>query len=264
MRYILFSICFIIFYTFVWFLVFYILTDEYDYSVAIALSSIGHSLLFAFYGIIFRIAIDWFKKREEQKELEKEHIKTELALLRSQVNPHFLFNSLNNINSFVAKNPDKSSYAIIKLSEIMRYMLYEAKEEQVLLTKEINYIQNYLELQKIRYENKEFVAFELSGIPPNILVPPMLFIPFIENAFKHGRKNEKNKIHISFLYEENILSFTCVNSKRKLSESENSAPKGIGIENIKRRLQLLYPNCHSLDIEDSKENYEVYLNIDII
>ncbi len=226
-------------------------------------SCMGHTLLYAAYGLLLRIGIDWFQKRDEKKELEKQNIKTELALLRAQVNPHFLFNTLNNIHSFSQSDAAKTSYAIIKLSEIMRYMIYDASAEKVLLEKEIQHINNYLELQKMRFENREFFSFRSSGIMGGLMLPPMLFIPFVENAFKHGRKTEEFPIQIELNYIDNQLIFNCLNFKRPKSQSEKDNPRGIGIQNIRRRLEILFPNRHRLHIQENENKFSVHLILEL-
>lgn len=247
-------------YSFVWAFVYYKLgVDDISQLKLYYFSSIGHSLLYAFYGIIFRFAIDWFENREKRKELEQQNIRIELALLRSQVNPHFLFNILNSINSFATTNSEKTSYAIIKLSEMMRYMLYEAKEEKVLIEKEVHYIENYLSLQKLRFGNPNLVNFTHFCDSKVLFIPPMLLIPFIENAFKHGKKTAGNSIDINLKIENRILQFECINGIREKNETENTEPGGFGIENIKRRLELLFPHKHQLTIESDKNIYRVKL-----
>jgi LytS/YehU family sensor histidine kinase len=226
-------------------------------------SSIGHSLLYAIYGIMFRFAIDWFENREKRKALEQQNTKIELALLRSKVNPHFLFNILNSINSFTTTNSEKASYAIIKLSELMRYMLYEAKEERVLIEKEIDYIEDYLSLQKLRFTNPNLVSFNHSCDTTSFFIPPMLLIPFIENAFKHGKKAVGNRIDINLIIENKILQFECINRIRQKNETEKDDRGGFGIENIKRRLELLYPNKHQLIIDTNNNIYRVKLIISL-
>lgn len=263
--YIFLIICYIHAYSFVWSFVYYKLgVTDISQLKLYYFSSIGHTLLYSFYGIVFSFAINWFENREKRKELEQQNVKAELALLRSQINPHFLFNVLNNINSFATKNSEKTSFAIIKLSEIMRYMLYEAKEEKVFIEKEIKHIENYLALQKLRYKNQDFVTFECNCIVGNILIPPMFFIPFIENAFKHGKKGIGNKIVIRLNVTKDIVQFECSNKIRELNETEKSDFGGFGIENIKRRLELLYPDKHQLIIEvkDSVYNVNLILSID--
>lgn len=262
--YIFLIICYIHAYSFVWSFVYYkIGVTDINQLKLFYFSSIGHSLLYAFYGIVFRFAIDWFENREKRKELEEQNIRTELALMRSQVNPHFLFNTLNNINSFATKNSEKTSFAIIKLSEIMRYMLYEAKEDKVFIEKEIKHIENYLALQKLRYKSNDFVKFDCKCKNRSILVPPMLFIPFIENAFKHGKKGEKSEINIKLLVDQEIVQFECSNSIRDLNETEIEEFSGFGIENIKRRLKLLFPDKHQLIIDITNNIYKVDLTISV-
>jgi two-component system, LytTR family, sensor kinase len=260
--YIPLGLAFFILHGFIWISVYHYLgVEKTSRLMAFYASSMGHSLLYAFYAIVFRMAIDWFEKQNKQKELDKQHIKTELALLRSQINPHFLFNTLNNIHSFVMKDKDKASFALIKLSEIMRYMLYEAKGEEVFLIKEVEYLENFIKLHQLRYKNPDFVSFRTKGIRPNLMVPPMLFIPFIENAFKHGKKSGDGKIKIALILERDEIRFTCLNQKRELNKTEQKEPKGIGIQNIKRRLELLYPAMHKLAIEEDEKYFSAKLMI---
>ncbi len=246
-----------------WAVTYYFLGYKISGLKFIYFSSMGHTLLYAAYGLLLRIGIDWFQKRDEAKELEKQNVKTELALLRSQVNPHFLFNTLNNIHSFAQNDSAKSAHAIIKLSDIMRYMLYDANAEKVLLEKEIQHINNYLELQKMRFDNREFFTFKYFGITSGLMLPPMLFIPFVENAFKHGRKTEEFPIQIELKYKDNQIVFNCLNFKRPKSQSENEIPKGIGIRNIRRRLDILFPCRHRLDIQENEKEFSVKLILDL-
>lgn len=271
-------------YSFVWVLVYYLIgLEKLDYakvshgvngilSVDIIkqqfetlkyyyFSSMGHTLLYSFYGVVTRLGIDLWDKSNQHKEQEKQHIKTELALLRSQINPHFLFNTLNNINSFAERNSDKTSFAIIKLSEIMRYMLYEAQEGKVKLDKEIQYINSFLELQKLRFSQSDFIDFKVEGDTSNVMVPPLLFIPFIENAFKHGSKKPNDQIKLNIAVNKKRLIFDCENKTRELNETEKVGPGGIGVENIQRRLALLYPKNHTLTIDKSQSHYHVHLTI---
>lgn len=261
--YISLSIFYLIAYGNIWALVYSLLGVENIKIGYYYFSSFGHTMLYAFYGIIFRLAIDWFENRETRKELEKQNIKTELALLRSQINPHFLFNTLNNINSFATKKSDKTSFAIIKLSEIMRYMLYEARENKVFIEKEILHIENYLALQKLRYKTSDFIKFESSCEVSNILIPPMLFIPFIENSFKHGKKGFENDIIIKLKVLKDSINFECTNGVRKLNDTEKNKIGGIGMENIKRRLELLYSENHNLSIKEENNLYIVKLRIEL-
>ena len=161
-------------------------------------SSLGHTLLHFLYALVLRLSVDGIKRRERQKELEQQNTQAELALLRSQINPHFLFNVLNNIHSYVYEDPDKTSFSLIKLSEIMRYMLYETNAPKVLLDQEIDYIQNYLALQRLRLQQGKNIRFNVSGNTAGIRIAPMLFIPFIENTFKHGKKNHEKGLTLAW------------------------------------------------------------------
>jgi len=209
------------------------------------------------------LSVDWFNKYHKEKELEHANKITELALLRSQINPHFLFNTLNNINSFSTHDPEKTSFAIIKLSDIMRYMLYDAANEQVLLEKEIDYIDNFIALQKLRYKENDFVKFTVTGRTENLFIPPMIFLPFVENAFKHGTNSIANGIEISLNIENNKLEFKCRNKIKILTETEKSSLGGVGIKNIIRRLELLFPDKHHLNLLQEEDEYKVNLIIEL-
>lgn len=247
-----------------WVLYYYLLgTNDSAQLWAFYFSSMGHNLLFAFYGVLFRLGIDWFEERERKKEMEQQQTKTELALLRSQVNPHFLFNILNNIHSFSLRDPEKTSFAIIRLADIMRYMLHEASAELVPVEKEIGHIKSYLDLQTLRYRSPDFVRFSVKMESGKLLIPPLLFIPFIENAFKHGSKLLNDKIVIDIEITDKRINFFCSNSKREQTETEQKMEKGIGIPNIRRRLDLLYPKRYTLKIEETGTLFSVMLNISL-
>jgi LytS/YehU family sensor histidine kinase len=218
--------------------------------------------IYAMTGTFFRLTIDWFKKSRRQEELEKQNKNNELALLRSQINPHFLFNTLNNIHSFVYRDQDKTAFGIIKLSEIMRYMLNEANVDKVPLEKEIDYIKNYIELQKLRLKDPEFVEFKIEGDVFGKEIPPMLLISFVENAFKHGRKNSPAPgISIILKSFENSLTFEASNYITKSSE-KFSEESGFGLKNLRRRLELIYGKKYNLEITEDKEKYFVKLFIE--
>jgi two-component system LytT family sensor kinase len=194
-------------------------------------------------------------KIEKQRGLlEKQNLSSELAILRSQVSPHFLFNTLNNINALIKKDPDKTYNSIIRLSEIMRYMLYDAKNDSVLLEKEIEYLKSYIGLLLLRVESNEFIKFQVNGEPNGIMIAPMLFVPLLENAFKHGNKDvESPGISVDLTIINHSIFFEVTNYLNKNSELVDST-NGIGIPNLERRLALLYPNSYnfSLRIVDDK------------
>lgn len=182
--------------------------------------------------------------------------------LRKQTNPHFLFNALNSIYSLAYKKSDLVPDAIVTLSELMRYMLYETDNKSVLLEKEINYIQNYLELQKLRLNNVENIVINIHGETKNKPIEPLLLISFIENAFKYGTDYKGTAfVKIKIIIDGNNLDFWVENKiENKKKDAENS---GIGLTNIKNRLNLIYPNAHQLTIIETESDYKVHLNLQL-
>jgi sensor histidine kinase YesM len=225
------------------------------------LSMFSYNFVYALWGTMFRFTIDWFKTKQKQKELEKQNISSELALLRSQINPHFLFNTLNNINSFVEREPEKASYGIVKLSEIMRYMLNQANTDKIPLDYEINYIKSYIDLQKLRVKDANYVSFAVHGATSDINIPPMLLMPFVENAFKHGKKHDVSPgIIIDLKIDNANLEFEVSNyimPKYENAETEG----GFGLKNILRRLELIYNDSYKLDIKNDNEMFVITLKI---
>ncbi|MBK1439416.1 histidine kinase [Parapedobacter sp. ISTM3] len=200
-----------------------------------------------------------FKLREHRKSLENEKLNAELAFLKSQINPHFLFNSLNNIYSLAYQKSEKTPEAILKLSEIMRYMLYESNEEFVLLEEEINYLKNYIELQKLRFKEKVYVDLYVDVDEPGHRIMPLLLISFLENAFKHGVSTNASKpIRIDIEVHHGRLHFKAENAKSQLNKDQT---KGVGLTNLKRRLQLGYPGRHTINIVESEDYYSSELFI---
>lgn len=209
---------------------------------------------------LLRMYVEWRKNEDLRQVVEKEKVSSELQFLKTQLNPHFLFNSLNAIYSLSVKNSSRTSEAIISLSELMRYMLYEADKDKVPLGKEMEYIQNYVQLQRLRLSDSANVKLKISGNERNKEVPPLLFISFIENAFKYGTDYKgKTYVNINLLIDEKKIDFKVENkigAQRK--QNKNS---GVGLENIKNRLRLLYPNSHQLNITDDGETYVVELTL---
>lgn len=230
-------------------------------------SSIGSiiflELFVAISSLFYAIIVDWLKKRAEVSELYTTNIETELNFLKTQINPHFLFNTLNSIYALALKKSDEAPDLILKLSEIMRYMLYDCNEDRVPLDQEISYLKNYLDLEKFRKGMNNEITFTVEGDPEGKSVAPLLFITFVENAFKHGVNNvEKGYVHIDFRILEDQLEFTIENSvspQLHLSRIQ-SGSSGIGLENVKRRLNLLYPG-HTLEIIKNIDKFRVNLTI---
>lgn len=210
---------------------------------------------------LLKFAIDWFGSERVQRDLVSEKRDMELQFLKSQLNPHFLFNSLNNIYSLAYQKSDKTADAILKLSEIMRYMIYESNDSWVSLSKEIAYVQSFIELQKLRFKDGAAVEFTVNGEIDDQPVVPLILISFVENAFKHGVANDpKDPIRINIIANQKILHFSISNKKNKHNKDQMG---GVGLNNVERRLQLLYPDRYKLNIVNSATHYTSELMLDI-
>jgi hypothetical protein len=218
---------------------------------------------FLILGISFRSLFGWIEQKRLHQQLEKQNLQSELALLRTQLNPHFLFNTLHNIDALIKENQDKASLSLIKLSDIMRYMLRDCQSDNVPLDKEIEHIKNYISLEKLRLKKPDFLKFSLYGDCSGIKIAPMLFIPFIENAFKHSVDSDcENGVSIEFSIEKNHITFTCENLYDN-SNSEVDKTHGIGLNTVKKRLELLYPGRHILLINKNGARFKVELEIKV-
>lgn len=227
------------------------------------LTTFFHILYFNFLGFLFRTFIEWIKDRKIKAELEKDKLASQLELLKSQINPHFLFNSLNNIDVLIQDEPQKASEYLKKLSEILRFMLYESNTDKIPLIEEIEYIKKYVDLQKIRTSNDNLVKFEISGNASSKYIAPMIFIHFIENAFKYStNKKIKNAINIRFDISENQLSFFCENHY-KTSNDTNPDKNGIGVQLIKQKLDLIYKKAYNMNVREEDNWYIVDLKIQL-
>lgn len=212
-------------------------------------------------GTCISVTQRWLKTEQTRKETENEKLNTELSFLKSQVNPHFFFNTLNNIYSLAVVRSDKTAPAVMKLSSIMRYILTETERDLVPLHNEVEFIHNFIELQQVRLTDKVQLHFAAEGDIDTMLVAPLLFIPFVENAFKYGiSTKESSSINISIKTAGDKILFSCVNfivaSESKLLENT-----GIGITNVKRRLELMYPGKHQLNTAVKDNYYTVHLEI---
>ena len=219
-----------------------------------------YAFVFLFSGV--RLYQSLTLEQQKQTEMEKQSLQSELALLRSQINPHFLFNTLNNIDQLVFKNQHKASDSIVKLSEIMRYMLYEANTDYVPLEREVQYLQSMIDLMRLRVKNPRFILFEVKGEPGGKLIPPMLLVPFVENAFKHGKKSGDIpgiKIHLNI--GESAYEFEVENKADTVQNQQKDKTGGIGLNNVKRRLALLYQEDYLLEIHSQKESFKTLLRI---
>lgn len=213
-----------------------------------------------------KLTFDWIYERNRVEDLQKVQLRTELNFLKSQIQPHFFFNTLNNLYALTLEKSDIAPSVVLKLSDIMQYVLYDVKEPKIRLFTAINYIQNYLDLERLRYGDKIIANTEIIGNIEDVIVPPLLFLPFIENCFKHGAKNNDNiEVVIHFENVENKwLIFKLENSFNQNIESEEKNLKhGIGIQNVKRRLELLFPNNFELKTEIVNQKYCVQLKLPI-
>jgi sensor histidine kinase YesM len=212
--------------------------------------------------ILIKLLKFWYEQQHNSMQLLKEKKEAELAMLRGQINPHFLFNTLNNIYSLALKKSDLTAEALVKLSDMLDYLLYECNAEHVAINKEIQLIQNYIYLQRIRYSDRLDIQFQAEESDQKI--PPMFLLPFIENSFKHGvgKQSKEVWIHIKLEIIEDFIHFQIENSKSAHRNIENSSTSGgIGLENVKKRLQLLYQNNYSLEIEDLSDTFIIKLQI---
>jgi LytS/YehU family sensor histidine kinase len=228
----------------------------------IAVVLIGELYIVAFVTAI-KLTADLIYERKRVKELEEIQLNTELDFLKSQIQPHFFFNTLNNLYALTLEKSDVAPSVVLKLSDIMQYVLYEVKESEIRLYDEIKYIQNYIDLERLRYGDRVDSSTEIIGEISDVNVPPLLFLPFIENCFKHGVKdNDKVEVTISFEnVRNNTLIFKVVNSFDQLPDAD--LKQGIGIQNVKRRLELLFKDDYDLNIIIDKNEYRVVLKIPI-
>ena len=223
------------------------------------------NLFVALASTLYKILSDWLLHQNEKMKLERQNLQSELKFLKSQINPHFFFNTLNNLYALTLKKSDLAPEIVLRLSEMMRYMLYESNEKMVPLEKEVNYVKNYLELEKLRQGDRFDIKFKLEGKPKDQKIAPLMFIPFLENSFKHGLDNQikSGYVHIELKIEEDDIILQVNNSKPPSIPKPKSEKKsgGIGLENVKRRLKLLYPNKHKLEIVEKPHAFQVFLTI---
>jgi hypothetical protein len=205
---------------------------------------------------------DSFINQQWMKEKEKQYLETELKFLRSQIHPHFFFNTLNNIYSLTLKKSDEAPGIILKLSDLMSYMLYESNAPKVPLAKEIGYLQNYLDVEQLRFGQRLSVSFTREGFREDVNIPPMILILFLENSFKHGVKNNISKINIDIFLriDEEFLYFKVDNPVTE-DERTDESNKGIGLTNVRRRLDLLYGDDYALDILENNGIFSVNLKM---
>lgn len=232
-----------------------------DYTLKMHMSGYFPVLTAAVFGSFFGVIINWFKTMNQSAELDKQKLAVELDLLKSKLNPHFLFNTLNNIDALIHQNPEEASAALIRLSDMMRYLTYETSSDVVDLNREIEYIRNFIDLYRIRIKIPEDIVFNVNG-DQNIMISPALFVPLIENVFKFASfRMKKPCVDIRLSTDNGIVVFEVSNYYEKNVNSRNTAHSGYGLINLKKRLDLAYPGKYQLIIEPDDLLYHVKLTI---
>ena len=214
------------------------------------------------FALAIKLLKRWYLKQKETDQLVREKINAELQLLKAQVHPHFLFNTLNNIYSFILNGSDKAPEMIKKLSSLLHYILNDCNRKWVPLDKELSMIQDYIALEQIRYGARLNLSLHIQGSPKDKMISPLMLIPFVENSFKHGTSRMLTHpwVRLDIHIEKDFLEFKLTNNKPEYN-IEPTGKRGIGLNNVKKRLQLIYPESHSLNIVESEMSYEVFMKI---
>jgi two-component system LytT family sensor kinase len=211
-----------------------------------------------------KLTINWIRTDRKKRALEKENLEAELMFLKNQFNPHFLFNSINSIFFLIHKNPDRAAASLSQFSGLLRHQLYECDDHQIPLKKELLYLQNFIELEKLR-QNKNLAVTVETMLPDDdhLAIAPFILMTFVENAFKHVSKHshEHNKICIKLKCEDQQFEFSISNTTSLVPASEHSGYSGIGLKNVKRRLDLIYPQQYKLDIRQEQNEFRVNLSL---
>mgnify|MGYP001817970789 CR=1 FL=1 len=255
--------CEIVAYLLVWRLKIRIYYPEEDFETlanSISIIFTTYAILIPIFSISFlHLLRKWILSQAEIAEVLNKNLQNELNLLKTQINQHFLFNTLNNIDAMIYKDPDQASRSLINLSKLLRYSIYETSDEVVPMFQELEYFENYLELFSSRTKIKNIICFDIIGDFSKISIAPMLFIPFLENAIKHGDISDRQPFKTSFKFDEKRIEFRGENKKRTFAVKNSD---GLGLKNVTRRLELLYPDRHLLEIESDDDYFKIYLRID--
>lgn len=217
-------------------------------------------------GMSIKLGKNWLSAQRKQQILEKEKLETELKFLKSQFNPHFLFNTINSIFVLIDKNPVMASESLAKFSGLLRYQLYECNEAQIPLSREITYLKSFIELERLRQNDN--IEIDVQIDPQNgsdLLIAPFILMPFIENAFKHVSVQQKrqNNIKIILHIQQNQLIFSVENTKSNMDTQEFISYGGLGLKNVQRRLNILYPNKHNLNIQNLQDSFKIRLQLEL-
>jgi sensor histidine kinase YesM len=237
--------------------------SEYFFSHMFTVQVIAINLFITVFVSMLRFASDWFELEARKKNMENERLTAELNFLKAQINPHFLFNTLNNLYYLAYTKSDKTTLVIEKLSQMMRYMIYDASHDKVPLSKEIEYMKNYISLEQMRLNNQVPIRFEIEGNTEEKWIAPLIFITFLENAFKHGVNNHQNHawVNVSIKLNGNRCLYTVENSRLQPAGDSREGKSGIGLQNVHRRLELSYPGRYTLKTEEKPDRYIVNLDI---
>jgi len=231
------------------------------YGVKMHMSAFYPVITAAVFGSFFRVIINWYDDMNLKTEIQKQKLFVELELLKSKLNPHFLFNTLNNIDSLIRKDTEKASAALIRLSDMMRYLTYETSSDVVKLDTEIDYINNLIELYRLRIKSPDDIRFEASG-DPNVLISPALFVPLVENAFKFASfRTMKPCVDIHLTSRNGKVVFAISNYYERNPEKRQNEDSGYGLINLEKRLKLTYPDRHRLEIDKLEQQFRVKLTI---
>jgi LytS/YehU family sensor histidine kinase len=203
----------------------------------------------------------WYTNQKAQRILTEEKLQAELKFLKTQIHPHFLFNTLNNLYALTLKKSDKAPETVLKLSELINYMLYECRSDEVALSKEIKFIRNYIDIEKMRYGDKLDVDLRITGDVGDRMIAPLILLPFVENCFKHGASENLQQSWVKVTIDSHPDHVVIKVENSKSGEDGAKREEGIGITNVKRRLDLLYPDKHELKIMNGEETYLVILSI---
>ena len=244
----------------------YTYQEKWAYSERFIVQHIWSSLVIVLFVGMLKFAEDWFELEARKREVENEKLISELRFLKAQINPHFLFNTLNNLYYLAFTNSPNTTEVIAKLSQMMRYMMYDTNNARVPLSKEVEYMQNYISLEKLRLSTEIPIKFDVQGDPDTVSIAPLIFITFLENAFKHGVSNSAADawVNVSIQLNGKACVYTVENSKMPETGKTVTEKSGIGLQNVKRRLDLSYPDNYELNVEDSDTRYAVELKLNLI
>lgn len=211
----------------------------------------------------YGLLLEFIERESKIEDLRNEQLRSELSFLRSQISPHFIFNILNSIVYLIRTKADqKAEEVTIRLSSLMRYMLYDSDQSMVPLDREVDYVQNYIDLQRMRFEDDVQITFHVNGTVDGSMIEPMLLIPFVENAFKHGVGFVREPfIQVKLSFDKGVLDFQVENKIGKLLEDQKDESSGIGLKNVTRRLELLYPGKHQIEVKQDEAFFKIHLNM---